>query len=89
MRQKKKDNPSNGKAFRIIGKNCGRDKHGTFHCTCVRCRPISLEVGKYGEYARRENGIYSGLYIHDFQRSKKFRWYCRQNIQRVKQNHCC
>lgn len=27
--------------YKIIGKKCGRDKKGEFHCQCGKCRPLT------------------------------------------------
>lgn len=27
--------------YKIIGKKCGRDKKGEFHCHCGKCRPLT------------------------------------------------
>lgn len=27
--------------YKIVGKECGRDKNGVFRCKCGKCRPLS------------------------------------------------
>lgn len=29
-----------GQAYAIVGKECGRDAHGVFHCRCGKCREL-------------------------------------------------
>lgn len=27
-------------AYKIVGRDCGRDRNGVFHCVCGQCRPL-------------------------------------------------
>lgn len=37
-------------AFRVVGRECGRDSSGTFHCYCGQCSPFRVDIGHGGEY---------------------------------------
>lgn len=49
-------------AFRIVGKECGRDISGTFYCNCGKCRPLRVDVGSGGKYRGDDccDGRYDG-----------------------------
>lgn len=32
--------PTEITGYKIVGRNCGRDEKGAFHCVCGMCRPL-------------------------------------------------
>lgn len=49
-------------AFRIVGKDCGRDSTGAFHCVCGNCAPLRIDVSEGGKYCGDDccDGRYEG-----------------------------
>ena len=53
-------------AYKIVGKNCGRDKNGNFICTCGKCEIIPT----VSELQEEEKEIIRFLRNHPQNRSK-------------------
>lgn len=32
--------------YRVVGKNCGRDRDGVFHCFCGKCECLEPNISK-------------------------------------------